>query len=345
MRVILISCASKKKDSKDKAKDLYTSPLFRLNLKYAKSLRPDKIFILSAKYGLMDLEQEIEPYNKTLNLMSSEEIKEWADKIIKQLKEVIDLKKDEVIFLAGENYRKYLIPHIHNYKIPLKGLGIGRQLKYLKEKISNKSGCEEIHRLFNNAKKISFPFNEKDIPLNGIYILFEKGEFGHEGDRIVRVGTHTGENQLRSRLKQHFINENKDRSIFRKNIGRALLSKQKDPYLKIWELDLTTREAKDKFKDLINVEKQSQIEKQVTKYIQDNFSFIVLEIKDKEKRLGLESKIISTISLCKDCKPSEVWLGLESPKQKIKDGGLWLVNELYKEGLSKEELEELKKIF
>jgi len=26
-----------------------------------------------------------------------------------------------------------------------------------------------------------------------------------------------------------------DRSIFRKNIGRALLNKSKDPYLKIWE--------------------------------------------------------------------------------------------------------------
>jgi len=50
-------------------------------------------------------------------------------------------------------------------------------------------------------------------------------------------------------LYQHYhVNENKDRSIFRKNIGRALLDKNKDPYLKIWELDLTYRRNKEKIR-------------------------------------------------------------------------------------------------
>jgi len=78
---------------------------------------------------------------------------------------------------------------------------------------------------------LRFPFCEDQIPLNGIYILFEKGELAHNTDRIVRIGTHTGINQLRSRLKQHFIVENKDRSIFRKNIGRALLNKNHDDFI------------------------------------------------------------------------------------------------------------------
>jgi len=30
---------------------------------------------------------------------------------------------------------------------------------------------------------------------------------------IVRVGTHKGDRQLRSRMLQHFVNENKDRSF------------------------------------------------------------------------------------------------------------------------------------
>ena len=80
--------------------------------------------------------------------------------------------------------------------------------------------CKNLHELFNNLPKLEFPFNEEHIPMNGIYVLFEKGEFAHNTNRIVRVGTHTGKNQLRSRLIQHFLNENKDRSIFRKNIGR-----------------------------------------------------------------------------------------------------------------------------
>ena len=76
--------------------------------------------------------------------------------------------------------------------------------------------------------------------------------------------------------------------------------------------------------------------------IQNNFSFVVFRVNDKEKRLGLESKIISTVSLCKECSPSKNWLGLSSPKQKICESGLWLVNELYKQPLSDEGMQELK---
>ena len=134
-KIVLISCASKKTDVKSKAKDLYISPLFKLNLSYAKSLNPEKIFILSAKHGLLDLDEEILPYNETLNTMKDNEIKEWGNNVISKLKNKIDLKNDEIIFLAGEKYRKYLIPYINDYKIPLQSLGTGKQLKFLKEKL------------------------------------------------------------------------------------------------------------------------------------------------------------------------------------------------------------------
>jgi len=204
--------------------------------------------------------------------------------------------------------------------------------------------CKTLHKLFNGMKRLHFPFDENDIPLNGIYILFEEGEKAHDVDRIVRIGIHTGNNQLRSRLWQHFINENKDRSIFRKNIGRALLSKEKDPFLQQWEIDLTTRKAKESHNSKIDFKKQKEIEKKVTKYMQDNFSFVVFDVPKKEERLKIESRIISTISLCDECHPSKNWLGLFSPKEKIKKSGLWLVNELYKEPLNKVELDELRKL-
>jgi len=131
-KIVLISCVSKKLPYKAKARDLYISPLFKMNLEFAKSLNPDKIFILSAKYGLIDLDKEIDPYNKTLNAMHSIEKKEWANNILCDLRKFVDLDKDEFIFLAGENYRKYIIPYLKDYKIPLKGLSIGKQLQYLK---------------------------------------------------------------------------------------------------------------------------------------------------------------------------------------------------------------------
>lgn len=204
--------------------------------------------------------------------------------------------------------------------------------------------CHNIHQLFNEMQRFSFPFNDNEIPNNGIYILFEKEEIGHKGDRIVRVGTHTGTNQLRSRLKQHFAKENKDRSIFRKNIGRAILAQNNDHFLEQWEWDLTTRSNKDKYLPLLDLYKQNEIEKQVSAYIQEAFSFAVFEVDSKELRLELESKIISTVSLCDECKPSINWLGSSSPKQKIRESGLWLVNELYKTPLQGQSLEELKKL-
>ena len=204
--------------------------------------------------------------------------------------------------------------------------------------------CNTIHQWFNGMKKITFPFDKQEIPENGIYILFEKGEFAHSTNRIVRIGTHTGQNQLSSRLFQHFLKENKDRSIFRKNIGRALLNKDKDPFLEKWELDLTTRNAKNQHSDSVDFDKQKEIEKGVTKFIQDNFSFVVFQIDDKDKRLYFESRIISTVSLCEECKPSENWLENSSPKEKIRKGGLWIVNALWKTPLNDEDMIELKQL-
>ena len=204
--------------------------------------------------------------------------------------------------------------------------------------------CDTIHQWFNGINKFTFPFDKQDISENGIYILFEKGEFSHSTNRIVRIGTHTGQNQLCSRLFQHFLKENKDRSIFRKNIGRALLNKDKDPFLEKWELDLTTRNAKDRHSNSVDFDKQKEIEKRVTKFIQDNFSFVVFRIDDKDKRLYFESRIISTVSLCEECKPSENWLGNFSPKEKIRKSGLWIVNEIWKKPLNDEDMIELKRL-
>jgi hypothetical protein len=138
-KIILISCVSKKRDQKSKACDLYISPLFQKNLQYAQLLAPDKVFILSAKYGLAELEQEIEPYDLTLNNMSTALIRRWAAYVLHQMAEQVDLKEDRFIFLAGEKYRRYLIPYMRHVEIPLEGLSIGRQLQRLNELIEGRN--------------------------------------------------------------------------------------------------------------------------------------------------------------------------------------------------------------
>lgn len=199
--------------------------------------------------------------------------------------------------------------------------------------------CEQLHLMCSQLPKFRFPFERSSIPRNGIYILFERGETGHNCERIVRVGTHTGRNQLPSRLQQHFIKENKDRSIFRKNIGRAMLARDNDPFLTAWEHDLTSRSAKTAFSSTLDLVKLKELERSVSAYIQENFSFTVIKVEEKEERLRLESRIISTVSLCDECGPSGNWLGLKSPKEKLRKSGLWLVNELYKQPLDETDIE------
>lgn len=131
-RIVLISCVSQKLPHRAMARELYISTLFKLNLKYAEKLAPDEIFVLSAKHGLLALEIEIEPYEQTLNNMHSSEIRVWANRVLEQIKGVCSIDDSEFIFLAGDKYRKHLLPHIKNYKVPLKGLRIGKQLQELK---------------------------------------------------------------------------------------------------------------------------------------------------------------------------------------------------------------------
>ena len=134
-KIVLISCVSKKLSEKAEAHDLYISPLFSLNWAYANQLEPDAIFILSAKYGLLPPNREIEPYNLTLNAMSANEIKNWAKRVLEQLTQQCDVRRDHFIFLAGQNYRKYLIPSMASYAVPMQGLSIGKQLQYLKRHV------------------------------------------------------------------------------------------------------------------------------------------------------------------------------------------------------------------
>ena len=210
---------------------------------------------------------------------------------------------------------------------------------------SNIKMALELHKLIDNLTRFSYPFEKEliKIPSNGIYIKFEEGEKIEGMDRIVRIGTDTGNNQLHSRLFQHFENENQRRSIFRKNIGRCFLNKENNPYLKYWELDITSKADKEKNLKYIDFDFEQRIERQISSYIQNNFSFCVFHLDNKEDRLFWESKIISTIAQS-GIRPTSNWLGNYSPKSKIKQYGLWQIQQLMNPPLTLNEFEKLKNI-
>jgi hypothetical protein len=130
--VVMLSCVKSKRGQRCRAGDMYTSPLFQKMMVYAESLSPKRIFILSAKYGLISPDELIEPYEQTLKKMKAPERQQWAEKVLIALRQNSDLDFDEFVFLAGKPYRQYLLAHIRHYTVPMEGLAFGKQLQWLR---------------------------------------------------------------------------------------------------------------------------------------------------------------------------------------------------------------------
>ena len=212
-----------------------------------------------------------------------------------------------------------------------------------------------IHKLFNKAKRYKFPF--KKIPQNGLFVLFEKGEKFRDTDRIVYLGSNIKKDRLPKMLNFIFKEGNRDNTSFRKNIGRALLKRNNTIYFKkfnikstpnlisMWDMDF--KEFNEKYDDDSNENKEmGKVEEMVSHYIQDNFSFSIIGVEDKLKRSHLKSKIISSLSLSEESKPSNTWLGYDSTRDKIRKSGLYLEQHLYnrENQVNNEDIEFLKEI-
>jgi len=211
-----------------------------------------------------------------------------------------------------------------------------------------------IHKLFNESKRYTYPFNNT-IPKNGLFVLFEKGEKFHDEDRIVYIGSNIKKDKIPKMLNFIFKDGNRDNTSFRKNIGKALLAKIDNPYIKKFKItqdsninnlwDMNLKEFNEMYlENSIENQKIEKIEEMVSQYIQDNFSFSIIELDNKLKRLNLKSKIISTLSLSDESKPSKKWLGYNSPRGKIRKSGLWLEQHIgnRENQLNKEDVEYLK---
>jgi cytoplasmic iron level regulating protein YaaA (DUF328/UPF0246 family) len=134
--IVLLSCVKLKRDHRCRAGDMYTGDLFHKMVTYAESLKPKRIFILAAKYGLLSPDDVIEPYELTLKKMKTAERRLWAQGVLAALRQSCDLDADQFVFLAGEPYRENLVPHLKHSSVPMEGLVFGKQLQWLERQVS-----------------------------------------------------------------------------------------------------------------------------------------------------------------------------------------------------------------
>ena len=249
----LVSCVGRKGQSPAPAKDLYLSDWF-IKARRVVEMEGWKWFVLSAKHGLLDPEESVAPYEKTLNTMSAEERRSWANEVWETLGPHLAGVRS-VVFFAGQKYREHLEPRLRDLgievRVPMEGLAIGEQLAWFKRRLtclttrgSDSSRVADTVRFYELLGRIEERVGGRRIlaecdgrmewPKRGVYFFFEEGEerrgSGASG-RVVRVGTHAltekSKATLCDRLRQHRgtadgCGGNHRGSIFRLLVGVSL---------------------------------------------------------------------------------------------------------------------------
>lgn len=127
--LVLIPCGNRKSPKRQPAYALYQGGYFKICLRYALSITTkDKVFIVSAKHGLLGLYDEVDPYNLLMGQPGSI----TADKVREQAIARDIVNEPEVVIVAGSKYAeiaKAVWPH-GNWILEGKG-GMGYQQQYL----------------------------------------------------------------------------------------------------------------------------------------------------------------------------------------------------------------------
>lgn len=147
--IVFVGCGVTKMKKPSKTKYMYVGNYVQTCLAYAQTFTTqENIFILSANYGVLGLEDKIEPYNKTLNKMTKEEKEQWKNKVITQCNNLNIDKDTEVIFICGKNYYELLEDYFSNYITPLPHKGILIQQNFMNNQICqyNKTHNEKIKK-------------------------------------------------------------------------------------------------------------------------------------------------------------------------------------------------------
>lgn len=133
--IVVIPCGGKKADKACKARDLYIGSYHKACQQYALALvggDAARVFILSAKYGLLTLDRVVEPYDLR---MGGEGCVDWKEVYSQAI--VLNIVDEEVIALGGRDYTDICRKVWDKCQTPLDGVGgIGKQLAWLKEHLN-----------------------------------------------------------------------------------------------------------------------------------------------------------------------------------------------------------------
>jgi hypothetical protein len=136
-RIGLIACTKAKLTRPAPARELYSaSDLFRKAAAYCDAYL-DGWFVLSAKYGLVEPERIIAPYDMTLKTMPASERRRWGTQVVQRLRQLGDVALEAH---AGAAYVRPLLEAGIVLDDPVRGLTIGKRKRWYIERLGRAKG-------------------------------------------------------------------------------------------------------------------------------------------------------------------------------------------------------------
>lgn len=136
MKIALVGCCKPKLQKPAPARELYLSRLFTLSLKLAERDH-DHAYVVSAEYGLVDLDRVISPYDKRMSDIGKEWKAVWGSQIWSSIMERHPKAPRAITFLCGADYADpiraagHRAPAIDTFAYPMARMQIGQRLSFL----------------------------------------------------------------------------------------------------------------------------------------------------------------------------------------------------------------------
>jgi hypothetical protein len=198
-----------------------------------------------------------------------------------------------------------------------------------------------VYALVRSLPRLNHEARSPDLPPNGIYLFFERGETvkreGQTYDRIVRIGTHRQDGRFPARIRQHYghvfsLRGNKNSSVFRKHLGGALMRRvdTSDQRIGPWLI-----QGGPSF---------PEVEESVSRLLRECFTFACFRVDLREDRMLLESGLIALLAQHPLGQPSEDWLGHHAASEEIRRTGLWNTQRVDAVPLTDEEVQRFERL-
>jgi hypothetical protein len=217
----LISCGKHKQLVRAPAAKLYTSPRFQLSVALPSRLG-FSFSLLSAKHGLLEPNELVDPYDSSLATLTRDERRIWAERVLTQL---LNAHKDvrRFVLLLDDDYRDDLAPLLIQRKFeliePLSNFERSGRISFIRHSNRYLDRESAVAAVYNSFEGL--PIGDRlptlretligSLPSQGVYFFFdhkERTRFAVKIPRLVRVGTHAvssgSKATLRDRLRTHF---------------------------------------------------------------------------------------------------------------------------------------------